>query len=179
MAKQNKADRNWRSYVGPDDNGRTITADEWSNPPDPENWDDLFKCSNVQGLTAFGLSIPAAREDSFDAVRGSGYAIIGCLLGGSVTVKGAIDGARFEGCVIDGLVELGQYDNYWKPGRAPTRNVTLDACTSATGKPIRVVCWDAHSPTLINTSAKITRIPKLVWLAYFYWRRWTNPKAIK
>jgi hypothetical protein len=29
MAKQNKADLNWRSFVGPDDNGRTITANEW------------------------------------------------------------------------------------------------------------------------------------------------------
>jgi hypothetical protein len=29
MAKQNKADLNWRSFAGPDDNGRTITANEW------------------------------------------------------------------------------------------------------------------------------------------------------
>jgi hypothetical protein len=179
MAKQNKADHNWRSYVGPEDNGRTITADEWSNPPDPENWDDLFKCSNVQGLTAFGLSIPAAREDSFDAVRGSGYAVIGCLLGGSVTVKGAIDGARFEGCVIDGLVELGQYDNYWKPGRAPTKGVKLIACTSSEGEPIVVRCWDAEPPLVTDTSVKVKRVPWLIWFSYFLWRRLTNPRAVK
>jgi hypothetical protein len=41
MLKKNKPDRNWRSFVGPEDNGRTITADEWDNPPDPQNWDDL------------------------------------------------------------------------------------------------------------------------------------------
>jgi hypothetical protein len=43
MSKANKADLNWRSFVGPEDNGRTITADEWSNPPDPENWDDAIR----------------------------------------------------------------------------------------------------------------------------------------
>jgi hypothetical protein len=116
MASKNKPDRNWRSYVGPEDNGRTIRSDEWSNPPDPENWDDLFKCSNVHALTAFGLAISAGREDSFDAVRGSSYEMHDCIFFGNVTVKGAVDGARFDGCVIDGLVELGQYDNYWKPG---------------------------------------------------------------
>jgi hypothetical protein len=172
-------DRNWRSFVGPEDNDRTVTADDWAKPPDPQNWDDIFKCSNVSGLTASGLTIPAAREDSFDAVRGSGYAVRHCNLAGDVTVKGAIDGATFYGCVIDGTVELGQYDNYWKPGRGPTRNVVFDACTNSNGKPIRIICWDALPPQLINTSAKVTRIPKLVWLAYFYWRRWTNQNAIK
>ena len=179
MLKKNKPDRNWRSFVGPEDNGRTITADEWDNPFDPQNWDDIFKASNVQGLTATGLTIPAAREDSFDAVRGSGYAVLHCNLAGNVAVKGAIDGATFRGCVIDGVVELGQYDNYWAPGRAPTRNVTLSGCTTSSGEPIRVVCWDAKPPVLTNTKAKVQRVPKLIWLVYFLWRRLTNPRAVK
>jgi hypothetical protein len=112
-------------------------------------------------------------------VRGSGYAVQNCNLAGNVTVKGAIDGATFSGCVIDGVVELGQYDNYWAPGRAPTRNVTLDACTSSTGCPITVICWDAKPPVLLNTTAKIVRVPKLIWLVYFYFRRLTNPRAVK
>lgn len=179
MASKNKPDRNWRSYVGPEDNGRTIRSDEWENPPDPENWDDLFKCSNVHALTAFGLAISAGREDSFDAVRGSSYEMHDCIFFGNVTVKGAVDGARFDGCVIDGLVELGQYDNYWKPGRAPTSGVELIDCISSSGKPITVRCWDAKAPAITNSRVKVQRVPWIVWFPYFLFRRLTNPRAVK
>jgi hypothetical protein len=64
------SDTNWRSYVGPQDNGLTVNAAEWQAPLDPENWDDLVKCSNCTGLVISGLTIPASREDSIDCVRG-------------------------------------------------------------------------------------------------------------
>jgi len=179
MAKQNKADRNWRSYVGPKDNGRIIRSDEWDNPPDPKNWDDLFKCSNVHALTAYGLTIPAAREDSFDAVRGSSYEIYNCSFAGNVTIKGAIDGARFKSCAIGGMMELGQYDNYWKPGRAPTSGVEIINCISFSDKPITVRCWDAKAPTITNSRVKLQRVPWIIWFPYFLFRRLTNPRAIK
>ena len=172
------SDVNWRSFVGPQDNGRTITSEDWQAPSNPKEYDDLFKGSNVDGLTARGLTIPASREDSIDCVRGSNYLIQSCTIQGSVTIKGAIDGFELNNCVISGTVELGQYDNYWVKGRAPTRNVRLINCCSPDGSPIRVKLWDAETPRIAGTSVKITRIPKWIWLPYFLFRRLTNPKSV-
>jgi len=172
------SDTNWRSYVGPADNGKLVTSEDWQAPSNPREWDDLFKCSNVSNLTARGLTIPASREDSIDCVRGSNYLIQSCTIQGSTTVKGAIDGFELNNCVISGTVELGQYDNYWTRGRAPTRNVSLINCCSPDGSPIRVKLWDAEMPVVQNTNVKITKIPKWVWLPYFLFRRLTNPKSV-
>lgn len=172
------SDTNWRSYVGPADNGKVVTSEDWQAPSDPKQWDDLFKCSNVENLTATGLVIPASREDSIDCVRGSNYLIQSCTIQGSVTVKGAIEGFELNNCVISGTVELGQYDNYWFKGRAPTRYVRLVNCCSPDGSPIRVKLWDAELALIAGTSVKVTRIPKWIWLPYFLFRRLTNPKAV-
>ena len=174
----NTTDVNWRSYVGPADNGKVVTSEDWQAPSNPKEYDDLFKCSNVNGLVARGLTIPASREDSIDCVRGSNYLIQSCTIQGSVTIKGAIDRFELNNCVISGTVELGQYDNYWTRGRAPTRNVSLLNCCSPDGEPIRVKLWDAEMPLVQNTNVKIVKIPKWVWLSYFLFRRLTNPKAV-
>jgi len=171
-------DVNWRSYVGPADNGKLVTSEDWQAPSDPREWDDLFKCSHVDGLTARGLTIPSSREDSIDCVRGSGYSFESCTIEGSVTVKGSIDGFTLSNCVVSGTVELGQYSNYWVKGSAPTRNVSLVNCCSPDGSPIRVKLWDAEMPRIENTRVHVTRIPKWVWLPYFIFRRLTNPKAV-
>jgi hypothetical protein len=171
------ADTNWRSYGGPQDNGLTVDAGEWQAPLDPENYDDLVKCSNCTGLTISGLTIPASREDSIDCVRGSNYTVQNCTVHGSVTIKGAINGLTLYGSVVSGTIELGQYDNYWEPGRAPTQNVSILDCTSPDGSPIRVKLWDAEMPFIESTNVKVTKIPKWVWLPYFLFRRLTNPKA--
>ena len=172
------SDVNWRSYVGPQDNGYTITSEDWQAPSDPMQWDDLFKCSNLSNFTASGLVIPASREDSIDCVRGNAYSFQSCVIQGSVTVKGAIYGLKLLNCVISGTVELGQYDNYWTKGRAPTRNVSLVNCCSPDGKPIRVKLWDAEMPVVQNTNVKVVKMPKWLWLPYFIFRRLTNPKAV-
>ena len=171
-------DVNWRSFVGPQDNGRTITSEDWQAPSNPKEYDDLFKCSNVEGLTARGLTIPASREDSIDCVRGSNYLIQSCTIQGSVTVKGSIDGFTLSNCVVSGTVELGQYSNYWVKGSAPTRNVSLVNCCSPDGSPIRVKLWDAEMPRIENTSVQIIKMQKWVWLPYFIFRRLTNPKKV-
>lgn len=171
-------DTNWRSYVGPADDRKTVDATEWQAPLDPENWDDLVKASQCTGLCMSGLTIPAAREDSIDCVRGEGYVVTGCTIEGSVTIKGSVNKFTFRKCCIGGVVELGQYDNYWTRGRAPTRNVSLVDCTSPNGSPIRVTVWDADVPFSKNTSVKITKVPKFIWWPYFIFRRLTNRKAV-
>jgi hypothetical protein len=110
-------------------------------------------------------------------VRGSNYTVQNCTVHGSVTIKGAINGLTLYGSVVSGTIELGQYDNYWEPGRAPTQNVSILDCTSPDGSPIRVKVWDAEVPFIESTNVKVTRIPKWVWLPYFLFRRLTNPKA--
>ena len=170
-------DTNWRSY-GPIDDGTTVDADEWQAPLDPENWDDRVKCSNCIGLVISGLTIPASREDSIDCVRGSNYTVLHCTVGGSITAKGAINGFTLYGSVVSGTIELGQYDNYWKPGRSPTQNVSILDTTSPDGSPIRVKVWDAEVPFVQNTNVKITKVPKWVWLPYFLFRRLTNKAAV-
>jgi hypothetical protein len=170
-------DTNWRSY-GPLDDGITVDAAEWQAPLNPLDYDDLLKASNCDGLTISGLTIPASREDSIDCVRGGGYTVQNCTIGGSVTVKGAINGFTLYGSCVSGTIELGQYDNYWTRGRAPTQNVSILDCTSPDGSPIRVKVWDAEIPFVQNSNVKITKIPKWIWWPYFLFRRLTNPKAV-
>ena len=172
------SDVNWKSYVGQQDNDRLITSEVWQPPVFPKDWDDLFKCSNVNNLVARGLTIPASREDSIDCVRGSNYLIQSCTIQGSITIKGAIEGFELNNCVISGTIELGQYDNYWVKGRAPTRNIRLINCCSPDGSPVRIKIWDAELSLIAGTSVQVTRIPKWIWLPYFLFRRLTNPKAV-
>jgi len=56
----------------------------------------------VENLTATGLVIPASREDSIDCVRGNAYSFQSCVIEGSTTVKGAIDGLKLYNCVVAG-----------------------------------------------------------------------------
>jgi hypothetical protein len=125
-----------------------------------------------------GLTIPASQEDSIDFVRGNDYVVQHCTVAGSITAKGSIDGLSLYGCCISGTIELGQYDNYWSRGRAPTRMVSLVNCCSPDGSPIRLKLWDAEMPRIEGTEVSVTRIPKWIWLPYFLFRRLTNPKKV-
>jgi len=163
-------DTNWKSY-GPSDDGKTITPAEWYPPAVPADWDDLFKGSDVENLTAEGLKIPAgSREDAIDCVRGTNYQFLFCSVFGRVTLKGALTRWTFQGGVLDGLVDVGQFDKYWYLHRPPTTNGMIDHVTTSSGKPIRVRLWDATSPNVINSNVKVTIIPKWIWLPYFIYR---------
>lgn len=164
-------DTNWRSFVGPQDNNRTVTPLDWTNPIVPSNWDDIFKCSHVDNLTANGLTISGgSREDSVDAVQGSNYRWLFCTILGSVTLKGAIKGWRIEGGTVVGPIVLGQFDKYWYWGRPPTREGEIHAVTTGKGTPLEIWVWDATVPTVTATPVRIRRVPKLVWLPYFCFR---------
>jgi hypothetical protein len=165
-------DTNWRSYTGisPDTSG-------FANPPDPQNYDDIFKFSNCENVIACKLEIAAGRENNVDAVRGSCYtfAYLNLLSGAGVatmTIKGSINNLKIANCTIGRSngsceIELGQFDKYWYPGRLPTRNIVIESCESSDGKPIRIDLWDADSPSVFMSTVRIRRIPKLVWFPYF------------
>lgn len=167
-------DNNWRSYYGdnPDTSGFT-------NPENPKDYDDIMKFSNCTNVTVGGTTVSAGRENCVDAVRGSNYLFTDCILAdgagvSTVTLKGSIDGWQFNNCVIghgkETDIEVGQFDNYWYVGRAPTRNGTIENCVSNDGSPIKITCWDADKPTIVNSNVKIVKVPWIIWFPYFCFR---------
>jgi hypothetical protein len=157
------SDTNWQSYYGdnPDTSG-------FVNPPNPQDYDDIMKFSDCTNAVINGRYVVAGRENCVDAVRGANYEWRACSLASgagvsAVTIKGAIDGWRFIGCTIgrgkQTDIELGQFDNYWTPGRKPTRNGLIKACVSEDGSPIRVTCWNADKPEVVGSNVKIRPNP--------------------
>jgi hypothetical protein len=164
------ADRNYLSFVK--EKGTILTSFE--PPANPAEWDDLLKFSDCQSVTVSGITVPGgARENALDAVRGKGYYFVDSEFGNggvsSVTLKGAIDGWVFERCTFGDKIEVGQFDDYWFPGRKPTRNGLISDCHSTTGK-VLVELWDAEAPLTPFTDTKVVKVPKWKWLPYFLFR---------
>lgn len=165
------ADINWKSYYG--DNPDTS---DFYNPSNGREYDDVMKFSNCTNVVVEDKRVAAGRENCVDAVRGSNYLWKACeffpFAGKSTfTIKGAIDGWQIENSEIGRGqktdIELGQFDNYWSPGRPPTRNGRIIRCFSNDGQPIRVTCWNADAPQVFESNVKITRVPWIVWFPYF------------
>ena len=167
-------DNNWISYVGPQDNGRTITPAEWQPPADPKAYDDGLKGSRLHNFTVAGLEIPDFAEDSIDFVQGRGYIIRDCTTHGSITIKGGIEGYEIEDTATSGTVEIGQYDDYWVPGRAPTRGGVIIDLTSPSGQRPRVKLWDAERPLIVGPDVDLIVMPRALVRAYFWFRHLTN-----
>lgn len=156
----------------------TITQADYFDPPSDAKFDDFLKRSLCENFTAFGITFapaPTPGENWIDFVRGKNYRLIGCNLPagagyGAITAKGSIDGLEIADCRIEngrkyGL-ELGQFDNYWKPGRAATRRTKI-VNTNIGLAPLIVELWDAETPEIINSNVILKRIPKWKWLPYF------------
>lgn len=159
-------DVNYKSYVREKDLVITKFPDPDVPGTKPADCMDVLKGSECERLTFDGLDVPAAKEDSFDFVRGLAYKVKNCIVRGSVTIKGAIDGWTMESNVHHSFIEVGQFDNYWFPGRPPTRNGIINLCSSPSG-PITVRLWDAERPMIVNTLAKVTKVPWFIWFPYF------------
>lgn len=162
-------------------NGCGLTAGTWIPPGDASAYDDIIKRSNCSGLSFVGISATGARpqENWFDFVRGSNYSISRCEIGDAgvsgITIKGAICGWRVEDCVFSPCarreIEVGQFDDYWYPGRAPTRGGIIERVRRSDGKPVRVTLWDAERPTVVDSNVTIVKVPKVIWFPYFIFRR--------
>lgn len=170
-------DKNWRSY-GPKHNGQTITPENWEIPENPRLYDDIFKGSQVEEITADGLTIPGGKENNVDFVRGRAGKIVNCTLlpgagQGGIVAKGSFaDLEVINSTVPNGPkfgIQLGQFDNYWFPGRAPTRRTRLQNVSTGQGTALLVELWDAETPTVEDCPDGVTfkRVPKWKWLPYF------------
>lgn len=155
--------------------GETLCGQFWTPPLDPAKYDDILKRSLCEGFTVTDAFIPGGRENAVDFVRGKSYRILKCVLGiagyGAATIKGSIDGWTVEESVVKngrkfGL-EIGQFDNYWYPGRKPTRGGKIIRSSTGGADPIKVVLWDAERPEVIDSKVKVVKYPWLVWFPYF------------
>lgn len=157
-----KVDRIWISYSGynPDTSG-------FDNPANPEDYDDIMKFSNCTSAFATGKEVAGGQENALDIVRGSDYRFHDCSFAAApvaaATIKGAVSGWTMTDCSCP-TIELGMYDNYWVPGRAPTRGGKL---VNMRGK-VKVVCWDAEPPLVVNSAVKVTKVPRFIWFPYFF-----------
>ena len=175
------SDTNWQSYYG----DKPDTSD-FVNPPNPQDYDDIMKFSDCTNVLVTGRFVTAGSENCVDAVRGSNYNWDKCETQdgagrSTFTIKGSIDGWSILQSVIGHGrrtdIELGQFDNYWTPGRKPTRNGLIKACVSEDGSPIRVTCWNADKPEVIASKVKIRRVPWIIWFPYFCFRYLTIRKG--
>lgn len=175
------SDTNWQSYYGdnPDTSG-------FVNPPNPQDFDDIMKFSDCTNVVVTGKEIAAGSENCVDAVRGSNYRWNACSFASGAgvatfTIKGAIDAWEIASSLIgrgkQTEIELGQFDNYWKPGRKPTRGGVISNCRTTDGRPIRVTCWDAKPPRVFGCDVEIRRVPWIIWFPYFLLRFLTIRKG--
>jgi hypothetical protein len=163
-------DTNWKGNVVNVSNANN-GPDVWIAPKPSEipGLSDIWKASNVENLTSHDLDIPSSdEEDSVDAVRGSNYKWLSCIIRGSVTLKGAIKTFLFQNCTINGTMELGQFDNYWYWGRPPTTGGKIDNCFSQNGTgEIKCILWDADEPEVVNSRVTFVKRSKFIWIPYF------------
>lgn len=153
-----------------------LGPDNWVPPANPLEYDDIVKMSNKRDCVVHDITIPGGREDCSDAVRGSNYiwrrVEFNPLGAGILTIKGAINGWAVDDCMVlchgkKRDIEVGQFDNYWYPGRPPTRNGVIRKTQSKDCAPVRVMLWDAEKPHVIESNVKVTKIPKVIWFPYF------------
>lgn len=169
-------DKNYDAFPG-QDRSKPLYLNEanWVPPENPLAYDDIVKVSNCVACDVLNITIPGGTEDCVDAVRGKNLYLDHCEFipggNGAITIKGAFTGVQINDCVFHPAnkreIELGQFDNYWYPGRPPTRNVRISGSYRVDSKPIRVVLWDANDVIAEKSNIKVTRIPKIIWFPYF------------
>ena len=171
------ADKNYESHVAETATwiaGRLI-PEKGTNALD---YSDILKFSNCTDILVSQCYIEGGKEDCVDAVRGNNYTIKDSDLApekNGITIKGSIDGFRIENVEFDGHgtecdIDIGQFDNYWYIGRAPTRNITIKNVNAKDGKPIKIRLWDSTTPTIISSNVKVIKVPKFIWWPYFVFR---------
>lgn len=170
-----------------DKNYRSITEDGTFDdrpeilPPTAEEarqYDDILKLSNVRASQIANKTIHGGTEDCIDIVRGHDLRFENVRLlpvKNGITIKGAADFVDFIGLEFllpgkDQEIELGQFDNYWYPGRETPWWCTFRGRGRTDGKPVRIKVWDFEldeADVDFETGVEIIRVPKWIWFPYF------------
>lgn len=169
-------DKNFRSYT---ESGTIDTVPELMDAG-PE-FNDTLKCSsNVRDLRIANKTVVNRKEDCVDLCRVYDGTFRNLTLRpkgeNGITLKGASAGnyfpqLRFESHGKRCDIELGQFDNYWYPGRPATRGNVFEIEDVADSAPIHVNIWDAEQNEISGPNRfTVTKVPKAVWLPYFLFR---------
>lgn len=176
MASPDKSYRVYRDTTDVSVAGETLPA----GSVNPKDYDDVLKFSKCSAVDVVDCTIHGGTENCIDMVQGSNYAIRRTTMKsnggyGAITAKGSIDGLLVMGCTFldHGKkydIELGMWDNYWYPGRKPTRSIQLVDLFASDGKPVVVQVWNATRPIVVGGNVKVVKIPWIIWFPYFCFR---------
>lgn len=169
-----------------DNNYRSIAGQTGVEDREPETLitdstiDDTLKISNSSEIVLANKNIGNRGEDCVDIVRGRQIICQDFVLApfgrNGITVKGASSDVFFTGLSIQRHgqitdIELGQFDNYWYPGRPPTKECTFfGRGMPFDGDRVRVTVWDAEvseEDFQFDSGVKITRVSRWIWYPYF------------
>lgn len=159
----------------------SVDRSNWETPKNSSDFDDILKFSNCSDASIKYIDFVGAppKENWIDAVRGEDMVVRYCNFGSAgvsaITIKGGFHGWDVRYCGFSPCkrreIEVGQFDNYWYPGRPPTSGGVIAYCfRSDSSDPVRVTCWDAEPPVVIGGYVKITKVPKWIWVPYFLFR---------
>lgn len=163
--------------LGPESSNTTDDKVERLPPLETErgDWPDTLKVSNASNVEVSNKTIRNWSEDCLDLVRVTNGYFFGLVLfprgRNGITIKGASSWVivRFRlverGRSCD--VEIGAFDNYWYPGRPPTRQIGLYPDPNGYAPVVRL--WDATNVTVLGPH-RLMRVPKYVWFPYFLFR---------
>jgi hypothetical protein len=163
-----------------DKNYRSITTSYFEDLR-PETLDpgpgyaDTLKVSNCSEVRIENKDLLNDGEDCLDLCRVSDSSFWKLVLTprgkNGITIKGASSLVYVSFLLLghgsECDVELGQFDNYWYPGRKPTQFIHLHVDPEGETPIIRL--WDADYPA-VHGPHRIVRIPKVVWFPYFLFR---------
>lgn len=144
-----------------------------------KGFSEAGKASNLSNVTIEGCVFSGGYEDNFDAVRGSNYTFRNCVFKEpglqNVTLKGGINGIRFEFCSFLGRpknahIVLGQYSDYDLCGIGRTRNIELQNCFTDQAE-LSITLWNAEKPSVSHGRVAIKKVPKFIVFFYFTFRK--------
>jgi len=173
-----KADVNWKSFA---DVKNIKLEKETVSPPNPENYDDILKFSNVQNANVYDCDINPKggnKEDGVDINRfcknirmvktsirsGEKYA---------VTIKGGSEDILLQNVIILGRGKEGvdiDIGNYSDSTMKKSQNIMLANVNRADGKPVTLRVGHAKNIFITDSNIKKLRFQSIGLKLYVYFK---------
>ncbi len=166
----------WSSYLGPLDDGKTLTPTFWQPPEDPLRYTEILTGACLQNFSVIGLEIPAGLENSVEFIHGNHLTFSAVTVHGSVALKGNISGYAFLDCTIAGTLEIGRPYDGWRPGAAQPDQGLIVQPRPRRRRPLRVKLWNSARPAYEGPPDAIEwiTVPRALARACFLFRYYTR-----